>query len=147
MPAYKFSRQSLRHLSEVHPFLRAVAHEAIRDTQVDFGIIDGARSESEQAAYFDRGVSKTLDSLHFVQSDGWAWAFDAVPYVPGRGYIHTNHNAEEQDLWDKLADAMWRAATRIGVSGIIEWGGHWSRFSDLAHWQLKRRLRRYVLEA
>lgn len=147
MPSeYRLSPRSLSHLREVHPFLAAVPKVAIEITAVDFGIIDGARSRSEQRRNVDVGVSETMDSLHLVQADGFAWAFDAVPYVPGRGYVHVNESMEDAALWAGVEDAMWRAARKLGVSGIIEWGGNWAGFPDLAHWQLQRRLRRYILE-
>lgn len=144
MSSFKLSRRSQRHLAECHPILQAVVREALRVTAVDFAVIDGARSTAEQADYVRRGVSKTMDTMHAVHSDGWSWAVDLVPYVPSRGMIHTNKNREEAALWAEVAEAMWNATDTIGCRAMIEWGGDW-KWKDLAHWQLRRGLRRHLL--
>ena len=142
---FRLSRRSLRHLAECHPILQAIVREAIRTTTVDFAVIDGARSTEEQAEYVRRGVSKTMDTMHRVHSDGWSWAVDLVPWHDGR-LVHTRKGAEERALWDAVATAMWDAVVTIGCPGMVEWGGEWA-WKDYAHWQLKRRLRRHLLEA
>lgn len=73
-----FGARSLANLKKVHPDLVRL-HEAVLPI-FDHSITDGARSLEEQKKNVEKGVSKTLDSKHIIQPDGFAHATDATPY-------------------------------------------------------------------
>lgn len=82
--AYKLSARSLGHLEGVHPDLVRFVKRMIEVTPRDFSVIDGVRTLEEQKANVAKGVSKTMNSLHLPQSDGFAHAVDLVPIVNGK---------------------------------------------------------------
>lgn len=115
---YALGAASRKELSGVHPKLIAVAERAIVLTTQDFTIHDGLRTEAEQREYVKRGVSKTMNSKHRIQADGYGHAFDAVPFING------------QLRWEwkpiyHIAAAVRLAAIEKGVPLI--WGGVWDR--------------------
>lgn len=81
---YALGAGSKRELVGVHPFLQEVVEEAILHTEQDFAVHDGLRTMEEQRAYVARGVSKTMNSKHMKQPDGYGHAFDLVPYINGK---------------------------------------------------------------
>lgn len=123
----RFSNRSLRHLSECHPDLQRVAHEAIK--YFDFTVYEGYRGPREQMQYLAEGKSRA----QFGQSPhnySPALAFDCFPYT-GPGRVQWDN----APLWEDLANAMFLAADAVGVG--IEWGGDWTTFVDKPHFQLK----------
>tara|TARA_R110000744_G_scaffold8656_1_gene28454 strand:+ start:5229 stop:5711 length:483 start_codon:yes stop_codon:yes gene_type:complete len=121
---FKLSRSSLNKLTGVHPLLVEVVKTAIKNTTVDFGVIYGVRTVSEQKALFEKGASQTMRSAHLVQPDGYAHAVDLMAYVGSR-------HSWELSLYDNLADAMKLAAKEH--SAHIRWGGAWTA-DDLRKW-------------
>lgn len=81
---YALGAKSLKELEGVHPDLVRVVKRAIGITGQDFSLHDGLRTEAEQREYVRRGVSKTMNSMHRVQPDGYGHAFDAVPWINGK---------------------------------------------------------------
>lgn len=117
---YSLGPKSLRELEGVHPQLVRVVQRAIELTTQDFTVHDGLRTPAEQARLKANGASKTLDSCHLKQADGFGHAVDLVPYIGG---------VLKWD-WDgcyKIALAMDQAATEQGVAHMITWGGAWDR--------------------
>jgi peptidoglycan L-alanyl-D-glutamate endopeptidase CwlK len=120
---FRFGAASLAEQKGVHPILLKVANRAIEITTQDFIFFDGVRSYKEQQANIAKGVSKTLDSKHLPQADGFGHAMDLVPYIDGRA----------QWDWDgcyRVAMAVDQAATEQGVARLIRWGGAWDRTLD-----------------
>lgn len=121
--SYAFGAASRKELTGVHPDLVTVCERAITISAQDFSIHDGLRTEAEQREYVRRGVSKTMNSMHRVQADGFGHAIDAVPFVSGKmrwEVIPCIH----------IAVAIKRAAKELGVS--LVWGAVWDRaFDDL----------------
>lgn len=76
--------KSLAELQGVHPRLFAMVNRAIWLTQQDFGVHDGLRTVAEQREYLATGVSKTMNSKHLRQPDGYGHAVDLVPYINGK---------------------------------------------------------------
>lgn len=115
---YKLGSRSRSELTGVHPYLVAVVEKAITYTSQDFSVHDGIRSMAEQEEYVRRGASKTLNSKHLTQDDGYGHAVDLVPYV--------NRSLRwEWPLIYPIAAAMHRAAQECGVT--LRWGGVWDR--------------------
>ena len=109
--AFKLSQRSLDRLEGVKPDLVNVVKRAIELTTVDFGVIEGVRTEERQKELVAKGASKTMKSKHL---DGNA--VDLMVYVDGRGCWELN-------LYDEVADAMRQAAIEEGVP--VRWGCAW----------------------
>ena len=119
---YKFSQRSLSRLEGVHPHLVQVMKEAIKETSIDFTVLEGLRSPQRQQQLYDQGKSMTLNSRHLT-----GHAVDVAPYVNGAVSWDWDH-------YHELAPHVKNAARIVGVP--IEWGGDWSTFPDGPHWQL-----------
>lgn len=109
--AYKLSQRSLDRLEGVKPDLINVVKRAIELTTIDFGVIEGVRTEERQKELVAKGASKTMKSKHLEGN-----AVDLMVYVDGRGCWELN-------LYDEVADAMRQAAIEEGVP--IRWGCAW----------------------
>lgn len=118
--AYKLGLRSKQELQGVHPDLVHVVEKAILITKQDFSVHDGLRTESEQAMLVHKGASRTMNSKHRVQDDGYGHAVDLVPYINGKlrwewGPLYT------------IAEAMKIAAEEHRVR--LRWGGHWGELT------------------
>lgn len=120
---YSLGPKSLAELDGVHPKLVKIVKRAIELTDQDFSVHDGLRTVAEQREYVRRGVSKTMNSMHMKQADGYGHAVDLVPYING------------QLRWEwkpifSVAVAVRLAAEELDVP--LTWGGVWDRsFLDL----------------
>lgn len=115
---YFLGSGSRSELVRVRPDLVRVVERAIQITSQDFTVHDGLRSIKEQREYVRRGVSKTMDSLHLPQSDGYSYAVDLVPYINGR------LRWEWPPIYH-IAAAVRQASIEVGLS--LRWGGVWDR--------------------
>lgn len=113
---YALSKRSIQRLKGVHPSLVEVVNEAIKNTTMDFSVIDGVRTLARQKEYVAKGVSQTMNSKHLVQEDGYGHAVDVAPYV--RGGVRW-----ERQLFYPIAVAMVGAGRRLNVN--MRWGGAW----------------------
>lgn len=133
--AYHLGLRSRSELKNVHPDLVKVVKRAIKLTEQDFSVHDGIRTLAEQKRYVKRGVSKTLNSKHLRQRDGYGHAVDLVPYINGK------LRWEWEPIY-VIASAMHKAANELGVQ--LRWGGVWDRvFNDLSA-NTPKRVRRAV---
>ena len=114
---YKLGRKSLRELHGVHPDLSRVVKRAIEITDVDFAVHDGARTLAEQKRLVAIGASTTMNSKHLIQSDGYGYAVDLVPYINGK------MRWEWEPIY-LIALAMNMAAKELVVKPLY-WGGNW----------------------
>ena len=117
---FKLSQRSLDKLDGVKPELVEVVKRAIELTTVDFGVIEGLRTEEQQKALVEKGASQTMKSKHLTGD-----AVDLMAYVGGRGCWELN-------VYDEIADAVKTAATELGTP--IRWGAAWT-VSDLRNWE------------
>jgi len=62
--AFKLSQRSLDRLDGVKPQLVELVKRAIEITTIDFGVIEGLRSEERQKELVAKGASKTMKSKH-----------------------------------------------------------------------------------
>lgn len=118
---FTLGAKSQSRLVGVHPRLVAVVQRAIELTEQDFTVQEGLRSIATQRDYVRRGVSKTMNSKHLKQADGFGHAVDLVPWING------------QPRWEwppiyRIARAMDDAAQALGVQLI--WGGVWDKRMD-----------------
>lgn len=120
---YRLGSASLKELEGVHPDLIKVVKRAIQITAQDFSVHDGLRTEAEQRRYVATGVSKTMNSMHRTQTDGYGHAVDLVPYINGKL------------RWEWPAIYPIAAAVRIAAEELnvaIRWGGTWDDISKIA---------------
>lgn len=131
---FKLGTKSLAELNGVHPSLVAVVHRAIQLTEADFSVHDGVRLKTEQEKNVASGASRTMDSLHLPQADGFSHAVDLVPYIAGT-------LKWDMDACYKIAEAMRKAAEELKVQ--IRWGGSWSTLNGTTI-SAKRMVEQYV---
>ncbi len=115
---FALGRGSEAELVGVHPQLAAVVRLAIKKTKQDFSVHDGLRTAVEQKKLVASGASKTMNSLHIKQADGFGHAVDLVPYINGK------LRWEWKPIF-VIAAAVQAAAKELGVKLI--WGGVWDR--------------------
>ena len=118
--AYKLSTRSQERLMGVEPELKEVVYEAIKVTKIDFGVIEGLRTEEKQKQLVESGASQTMKSKHLEGR-----AVDLMAYIGGRG-------SWELNVYDEIADAMIEAATNVDVAG--RWGAAWT-VTDIREWE------------
>lgn len=119
MNNYKFSQRSLDNLAGVDERLEKVVHRALKLTKVDFGVIQGLRSEEEQRELVIKGASQTMNSKHLR-----GLAVDVAAYVGPRV-------SWELTLYDDVAEAFRKAAIEQEV--LIRWGAAW-HFASITNW-------------
>lgn len=123
--AYSFGATSLANLQHVHPVLVACAEAAIAISTQDFSVAEGCRSLAQERLNVAKGTSRTLNSMHLIQPDGFGHAVDLVPYDNGALDWNWAHIYP-------IVRAMHDAATSAGVAGKIRWGGVWDeRLNDI----------------
>ncbi len=103
----------------VHPVLVQVVTKAITLTKQDFIVFEGVRSLTRQRELVAKGASKTMNSMHIKQKDGFGHAVDLVPWM--------GKPVWEWDGCYEIAFAVDAAATALGVAGNIRWGGIWDK--------------------
>ena len=117
---YKLSTKSQERLIGVEPELKEIVYEAIKVTKIDFGVIEGLRTEEKQKQLVESGASQTMKSKHL---DGRA--VDLMAYIGGRG-------SWELNVYDEIADAMKEAAIKVDVA--VRWGAAWT-VTDIREWE------------
>ena len=122
MPSYKLGKRSKLRIAKIHPHLQKVVKRAIKNTEIDFTVLEGLRTKKRQRALVAAGASKTMNSRHLT-----GHAVDLGAYVDGSVRW-------DWPLYHKLAKSVKAAAAAEGIS--IEWGGDWRSFKDGPHWQL-----------
>ena len=116
---FSLSQRSLDNLIGVQPALVAVVKRAIEITKVDFGVIEGLRTEARQRELVNSGASQTMNSRHLT-----GHAVDLMAYIGTRA-------SWELNLYDDIADAMKNAAIELNTP--IKWGAAWS-VQDIRKW-------------
>jgi len=119
MSNFKLSGRSLMRLNGVKDELREVVTRAIELTKVDFGVIEGLRTEKRQKELLASGASQTMKSKHLTGD-----AVDLMAYIGSRG-------SWELNLYDDIADAMKKAAIEKNIG--IRWGAAWN-VNDIRNW-------------
>ncbi len=130
MSSFKFGSSSLKRLSTVDERLQKIAHRALELSPIDFGIPNygGLRTAEEQKALFDQKLSE-LDGYDNESYHQTGLALDVYAYVDGKASWDEKHLAN-------IAWFMQKAANELGHD--LEWGGTWTSFVDMPHFQLPR---------
>lgn len=114
----------------VHPDIQRIVRRAITITTVDFGVIEGRRTEQRQAQLFAAKATKTLNSKHITGD-----AVDLAAWVGGR-------HSWDWPLYYEIAEAVRRAAIEENVR--IRWGGVWDRILNDIEGDLDDAVAEYV---
>jgi len=75
---YKFGKRSQQKLSTCHPDIQRICNELIKI--MDVSVLEGIRTQERQQELVDTGMSKTMNSKHLDQGDGYSHAVDLAPY-------------------------------------------------------------------
>lgn len=128
----ELNTRSLTALKGVHPKLVAVVQAAAAkmtgEGELGFIVTEGVRTTERQAQLLAAGASRTMNSKHLKQADGFSHAVDLAATVGGKVRW-------DWPLYPKLAQAMKAAAAEQGVK--LVWGGDWPRFRDGPHFQIE----------
>lgn len=131
---YRFSRRSLNNLAGVHPKLVSLVKDCLTTGIMDFSVIDGLRTIDEQRKLVAKGVSKTMNSKHLPQKDGYSHAVDLAPYpLDWSDWLG----------FGRLAGIMQTLAPKHGF--VLRWGCDWDsdgqttdhKFLDAPHFEIK----------
>lgn len=131
MSNFKYSERSLSRLKTCHPLLQELFNEVIK--HVDCTIIEGVRTIEQQQEYVDTGKSKTMNSKHLKQTDGYSHAVDVLAYPL---------KWDEADRNYMFAGFVKGIATQLGIQIRVgaDWDGDFSTkdqtFHDLPHFEL-----------
>jgi peptidoglycan L-alanyl-D-glutamate endopeptidase CwlK len=130
---YKFSNLSEQRLNGVAEPLQKIIRRAMDWQVMDFTVICGLRSLEEQKQLVSKGFSRTLNSRHLANKNGYSEAVDIAPYPINWNDTHAFH---------RLAGIIQASAASFNID--IRWGGDWDRdndtndqsFIDLPHFEL-----------
>lgn len=127
---YAFSIRSWKKLNreDVHPNLIRLMTESIKDSPIDFTIIETVRDIKTQKQNIKKGVSKTLYSKHIPEftKSKLCEAVDIAPYP-----------IDWQDLERFRALAAHIKKKSIELDIPITWGGDFKTLVDMPHYELK----------
>lgn len=150
MAKYSFGTRSRQRLTGVHPYLVLICNKALDYAVTDIMVVEGVRTDEQQQEYFRTGRSKTLNSKHLLQDDGYGHAVDLYPYPINMQKVNT-HSAQEIARFGILQGVMQAALKELHRSGDIpedvylRWGGDWDgdgltldhAFFDAPHFELR----------
>ena len=134
--SFKLSNTSRQRLYCIDNVLIDIIEEAIKDSPIDFGIPNdgGLRTAARQAEMYAQG--RTTKGAKITNADGIkkksyhqsGKAFDIYAFVDGKASWEHKH-------YEPIARHLQKVALdKFGVQ--LEWGGDWSRFKDLPHFQI-----------
>lgn len=135
--ANKFGTDSKQRLEKVHPLLQRLCYALL--AYQDIKITYGDRTIQEQADLVRRGLSKTMDSMHLIQDDGFAHAVDIAPYPID--WNNTKRFYYMAGMMEVLGKIM------LPSDWYLRWGGNWDcdedlddqTFMDLGHFEIRRK--------
>lgn len=133
LPAFVFGEASRVALDGVHPHLVALAEQALRESDVDFGIHSGVRSREQQEVLVRTERSRVPDSRHVPMARGaggnrYGHAIDVhVVDRSGRPVL-------DWPIYAKVDEAFKRASIKLRIP--YEWGGRWRYTPDGQHFEL-----------
>lgn len=117
MPA--FGTTSRQRLKGVHPGLIAIAEDVVEMYDITVLHLGGMRTHDVQKQLVKEGSSKTLNSKHLPQEDGYSHALDIAPYPI---------DWDNSDRFFFMAGLVMMAAKKRGVK--IRWGHDWDQDMD-----------------
>lgn len=120
--SFVLGAKSKEKLQGVDIRLVRLVEQAIKETTVDFTVLEGLRTPERQQQLVNDGYSQTLKSKHLT-----GHAVDLVAIVDGKV-------SWDKQYYPEIARAMKKAAADQQVS--IRWGGDFKTFFDGPHFEL-----------
>jgi len=128
-----FGKTSRQRLVGVHPALVKILLDVVQIYDITIPPNGGSRTEEQQADLVASGKSKTLNSKHLIQDDGYSHAVDVIPYPV---------DWDDSNRFFFMAGAIMMAAKRSGIK--VKWGHDWDMdmdfddqtFNDSPHFEL-----------
>ena len=125
-----WSARSLRSLWGIHPDLRRALDRALKDSPIDFVVIEGLRTKERQRQLVAAGASKTMNSRHLT-----GHAVDLCPLLD----LDRDGKIETEEMFNvplmrRLNQHI--AAAFAAEKVAFEWGGDWGW--DFPHYELHR---------
>ncbi|MCY4418882.1 MAG: hypothetical protein OXB93_03435 [Cytophagales bacterium] len=140
---FKFSSRSQQKLKTCHQDLQLIAHESLKRSDIDFGIVEGHRSLQRQQLLYQAqrsridGVSKK--GKHNYQP---SLALDIVAYVNGKISYRESYLAYLGGVFTSTARYLLEEKF---IQHRLRWGGNWDgdgeiitdqSFLDMPHFEL-----------
>jgi len=127
----QFSQRSRDRLNTCHPLLQRLMGSVIE--VMDISVLCGHRTEAEQNDAYRKGFSK----LQFPKSKHNSMPSMAVDIAP---YPIDWDDFERFETVASVVKTHWNLIPHEERRGWeLQWGGDWSRFRDMPHWELKRK--------
>lgn len=128
-----FGKTSLQRLERVNPYLRDILDDVVAIYDITIPPLGGLRTIAQQQALFDMKKSKTMNSKHLMQDDGYSHAVDCIPYPV---------NWNDRDRFYYMIGLIKMAAEKRGIK--IRQGHDWDSdgdfsdqtFNDLPHFEI-----------
>ena len=135
-----FSILSEQHMKGCHPDLQRLWQEIIK--HVDCSILNGGRTVEQQKENIRQGLSKTMNSMHLLQSDGYFHANDVAPW-PQKWNDPTPADMTQWEV-DQVYFAGFVKGVAVMMGIDIRTGADWNGdgrnigqgFRDLDHFEL-----------
>ncbi len=129
---YKFGNRSKEKLATCHVDLQLIAEEALKVSQVDFGISEGHRTIEKQQEYFNTGKSK-VDGIKIKGKHNYqpSLAFDFYAYVPGKPTLAFNQIYLSY-IGGVITSVGQRLLNEGKISHRVRWGANWDGDSEIA---------------
>lgn len=140
---YKFGNTSKSRLQTCHKDIQLIMNEAIKITNVDFGIAEGYRSIEKQQQYFKEGKSK-IDGVSKKGKHNYSpsLAVDIYPYFENGAKWDNEHLSYLSGIIHAVSEILFADGK---ISHKVRWGGNWGMdgiilidqsFDDRPHFEL-----------
>jgi len=144
MSNFKFGKVSEEKMIGLHPDLIWAIRETLNIGIMDFSVVEGLRSKERQKQLLDTGATKTMNSMHLIQPDGYGHAADLYPSPINMIKVKAR-DPVEISRFGVLAGTMKAVAKQKGIS--ITWGYDWDNdgetldhsFNDAPHFELTQK--------
>lgn len=137
---YKLSKNSKKNIKDVDSRLKTLVNRVIKKSPHDFGIPGngGFRTAQEQNNLFHQKPKVTqLDGFKNKSYHQSGKAFDIFIYDEhGACWDCVKKYKEVSDIIKSEFDLM-KEEEIFNVEETLQWGGDWTRFKDLPHFQIK----------
>lgn len=119
---YRFGKRSLENMEGVLPQGVLLLKAALSSGIMDFGVYEGVRDIDTQELYYKTGRSKTMNSKHLIQPDGYGHAVDLYPYPINMNLVNKG-SAKEIVRFGVLNGIIQSLSPRFKLK--VRWGGDW----------------------
>lgn len=142
---YVFGKLSVANLETCHPDLKLIAEEALKISQVDFGIREGFRTLEKQQEYFETGASQCDGIIKKSKHQAFpSMAMDIRVYVADKPKL-TYSVIYLSYLGGVITSVARKLLSEGKICHSIRWGYNWDSdneigtdqtFQDMPHYEL-----------